>query len=293
MKHITLSIAALGTILTANPQAWAYSTEIYAVSDITDGVNDAGDTKATAALLDGYYYSRIIVAGDANNMGGTYQEYQDHYAPYWGSRLYDTWPVPGNHDYGPGNPDQYMAYFEMSGVNGGKTYYDYTQGGWHFIALDSECAKRSRTCADTQLAWLRQKLQDHADYPCTLAYYHHPRFTSGEHGNNSFMGEFWTALYDGGADVVINGHDHDYERFAAMDPSGNRDSYGMYEFVVGTGGAELRNFRADIHPSSDVRIPHTNGVLWMGLNPTSFDFEFVNISGGVGDANTTAIECYY
>lgn len=176
------------------------------------------------------------------------------------------------------------------GFSGWNTYYDYVEGDWYFIALDSICA-RTDGCKEDQLAWLQERLQANSDYACTLAYYHEPRFSSGTHGSNTHMTEIWNTLYSGGVDLVLSGHDHVYERFKPMDINGAYESIGIREFVVGTGGAQLRSFTSNIHPSSEKRIAEKNGVLWLGLRSTSFDFEFRQTDGTVTDSGSN-ITCY-
>ena len=129
------------------------------------------------------------------------------------------------------------------------------------------------------VSWLKEDLAANASHKCTLAYFHHPLFSSGDHGNQTKMKPTWDALYAANADVVVNGHDHRYERFAPQNPSGAADSArGIREFVVGTGGASLRPF-ATIKANSEKRNADTHGVLKLTLNPTSYDWQFVPVAG--------------
>jgi hypothetical protein len=156
-----------------------------------------------------------------------------------------------------------------------KGYYSYNLGTWHIIALNSEVGY---TASSAQVQWLRADLAANQNV-CTLAYWHHPRFSSGQHGNIARSQPFWDALYEYGADVVLNGHDHTYERFAPQNPNGQADANrGIREFVVGTGGAGLYPFPT-IQPNSQVRNNTTYGVLKLTLHSTSYDWQFVPIAG--------------
>jgi hypothetical protein len=143
--------------------------------------------------------------------------------------------------------------------------------------LNSECDFVVGGCGSTspQLQWLRADLTAHRSARCTLSYFHHPRFSSGKIGSDPTMHEFWQALYDGGADVVISGHDHSYERFAPQSPSGVADAArGIREFVVGTGGAGFSGFTT-VLPTSEVRQTGTYGILKLTLSATAYDWQFL------------------
>jgi hypothetical protein len=144
------------------------------------------------------------------------------------------------------------------------------------------------SASSPQAQWLRGDLVANPSL-CTLAYWHHPVFTSGEHGNDPSMRPAFQILYDSNADLVINGHDHDYERFAPQTPSGTADpARGIREIVVGTGGAKLRPF-ATIRPNSEVRDANTWGVLKLTLNPDSYSWQFVPVAGQTfSDSGTTS-----
>jgi hypothetical protein len=157
--------------------------------------------------------------------------------------------------------------------------YSYNLGNWHVVALNSMC-ENVGGCGTTSpmLTWLKQDLAANSK-KCTMAYFHHPLFSSGTHGNQTKMRPTWDVLYAANADVVINGHDHDYERFAPQRPDGTRARWqGIREFVVGTGGAELRRF-ATVKPNSQVRNAETYGVLKLTLNRGSYNWKFVPVAG--------------
>ena len=244
------------------------------------GVN--GDEQ-TAALLDAIQ-GTVFTAGDNAYNDGTAAEYRDCYHPSWGRHRARTKPSPGNHERtGQG----YLGYFEGILPAAHPYWYSYDLGSWHIISLDSYCDGTAprRTCGwDTdQLQWLRADLAA-TNKACVAAYWHHPRFSSGDHGDTPAVATFWRALEEAGADLVINGHDHSYERFAKQDQNGNVDPDGIQQFVVGTGGADLRRFGA-ARPNSERRISDRLGVLKLTLHPATYDWEFVTPQG-VADSGT-------
>ncbi len=168
-----------------------------------------------------------------------------------------------------------MLYFGENAGELGKGYYSYDLGAWHVVVIDSNFGTGA---GSPQLRWLQSDLATNRRL-CTLAYWHHPRFSSGRHGNHPRMEPVWEALYEAGADVVISGHDHTYERFARQAPDGTADpDRGIRQFVVGTGGAPLYEF-CELAPNSEVRENHTHGVIKLTLHPTSYDWEFIPVAG--------------
>ena len=239
--------------------------------------------EATAPLLDAIFsggaQGLVFTAGDNAYDSGTPQQFADCYDLSWGRHRERTRPSPGNHDYVTEAASGYFNYFGVAAGDADKGYYSYDLGDWHVVVINSNCAAVAG-CGpgSAQEQWLRADLSAHPA-ACTLAYWHHPRFSSGDHGNSTSMQAIWQALYDVGAEVVLGGHDHDYERFAPQDGYGNPDPVaGIREFVVGTGGASLRGF-GDIQPNSEVRNSDTLGVLKLTLRSTSYDWEFVAEAG--------------
>jgi hypothetical protein len=233
----------------------------------------------TAALLD-KIPGTVFTAGDNVYPDGAQSEFEDCYDPTWGRHKARTYPSPGNHDYHTNNASGYYNYFGDAAGNPGEGYYSYDLGAWHIVALNSECSEAGGCDLDSpQAQWLQADLEAHAT-TCTLAYWHHPMFSSdAPHGNSSRMQDYWTLLYDAGADVVVNGHAHTYERFAPQDPEGKADPEGIREFVVGTGGAGLYDF-GTIQPNSEVRNNETHGVLKLTLHAYSYAWEFIPTEGG-------------
>lgn len=236
--------------------------------------SDAGD-EATATLLDGIA-GTVFTTGDNAYKDGTPTEYTNCYDPTWGRHKARTRPSPGNHDYQTAGAAGYYGYFGAAAGDPAKGYYSYDRGDWHIIVLNSEI---SAGAGSPQEQWLRADLAAHP-VACTAAYWHKPRFSSGlRHGGSTSMRAFWQALYDFGADVVLVGHEHNYERFALQDPNGVADpTRGIREFVVGTGGADLYGFDTPL-ANSEIRNADTFGVLKLTLHPTSYDWEFIPEAG--------------
>jgi len=236
----------------------------------------SGDSQ-TAALL-ARIPGTVFTAGDNAYPDGTLANYQDCYDPTWGIAFGRTRPSLGNHEYATSGAAGYFGYFGARGGPAGKGYYAYNLGTWRIYVLNSNCSKVGGCGATSpEVRWLKSDLAAHPRR-CILAYWHHPLFSSGYHGNNSAVRPFWDALYAARADVVVNGHDHDYERFARQAPGGSRTTHGIIEFVVGTGGAERRPF-STIRAHSVVRNATTFGVLKLTLHAGSFDWQFVPEEG--------------
>jgi hypothetical protein len=224
-------------------------------------------------------YAVVLTLGDNSNADGSLYVYERSYDPTWGRVKSITRPVAGNHDYlnAPG-ADGYFTYFGAAAGERGKGYYSFNVGAWHIIALNSNCSPAGGCAAGSpQETWLRADLAANQNM-CTLVYWHHPKFSSGEHGNRSDLDVFWNDLYAAGVEIVLNGHDHIYERFNPQNPSGAADPKGIQEFLVGTGGKVI-NGLGTVKPNSAVRRTDTFGVLKLTLHPTSYDWQFVPEAG--------------
>jgi len=252
--------------------------------------DDKNQAKSTAQLLDDIP-GTVFTLGDNAYPDGTLTQFTNCYGTTWGRHKDRTRPSPGNHDYHTAGAAGYYTYFGATAspldpncTDDCEGYYSYNLGTWHIIALNSEIAHGA---GSAQEQWLRADLAAYQNL-CTLAYWHKPRFSSGKHGNNSSFQPFWQALYDYRADVVLNGHDHTYERFAPQNPTGQADpTRGIREFVVGTGGGSLYSFPA-VQANSEVRNNTTWGVLKLTLHPSSYDWEFIPIAGqNFTDAGST------
>jgi uncharacterized repeat protein (TIGR01451 family) len=200
-------------------------------------------------------------------------------------------PAVGNHEYLTAGAAGYFQYFGAAAGDPTQGYYSFDIGSWHLIALNSNCSKVGGCGPGSpQETWLRRDLEAHpAD--CTLAYWHHPRFSSGEHGSFVSTQPLWQALYDAGTELVLSGHDHDYERFAPQTAAGVADAgRGIRQFVVGTGGRNRYALGPAI-ANSEARDATTFGVLELTLHPAGYDWRFVPEAGG-GFADAGSASCH-
>jgi hypothetical protein len=234
----------------------------------------------TARLLDNIS-GTVYTLGDNVYPDGTAQQFSDCYGPTWGRHKDRTKPAVGNHDYHVTGAAGYYGYFgeaasplDNNCTGGCKGYYSYNLGAWHIIVLNTEIPMNK---GSAQEQWLRSDLAANRN-TCTLSYFHAPRFSSALHGDAVKTQAVWEALYQYGADVVLNGHDHSYERFAPQNPQGVADPKGIRQFVVGTGGGKLYGW-TEIKANSEARNNTDHGVLKLTLHPTSYDWEFVPVAG--------------
>jgi hypothetical protein len=238
---------------------------------------------ATSNLLLKGNYAAVLTLGDNQYEDGAYAKYRISYAQSWGRVKRITRPAPGNHEYGTKNAAGYFRYFGKAAGPPGRGYYSFDVGTWHLVSLNSNCAEIGG-CQEgsPQEHWLRRDLAAHRT-KCTLAYWHRPRFSSGEHGGDDSVSGLWHALYDYGTDVVLVGHDHDYERFAPQNVAGALDRVqGIREFVVGTGGKSHYDFRSP-EPHSQLRDSTSFGILALTLKPKGYDWRFISVVGSFTD----------
>jgi len=227
----------------------------------------------TARLVAGLRPDVVAPLGDLQYERGELVNFASAFDPTWGRFKERLRPVPGNHEYFTPGASAYFAYFGSAAGPRGRGYYSYDVGTWHVVALNSNCNRLDCAPGSAQLRWLRADLAAHPRQ-CTLAYWHHPLFSSGFHGDYPNVGALWSTLQDAGADVVLAGHDHSYERFAPQDAAGNADpERGLAQFVVGSGGREHRPFQG-VGRNSVVRDASTFGVLALTLRPGAFDWRF-------------------
>ncbi|MDH5281249.1 MAG: metallophosphoesterase [Thermoleophilia bacterium] len=245
--------------------------------------------RATSDLLVGAGYEAVLALGDLQYEDGAFSKFGASYDPSWGRVKAITHPAVGNHEYGTSGAAGYYQYFGAAAGDPTKGYYSFDLGGWHLIALNSNCAQVGGCGAgSTQEEWLRADLSAHAAAPCTLAFWHHPRFSSGEHGSDGTYTAFWQALFDASADVVLVGHDHDYERFAPQSADGTLDTTrGIREFVVGSGGKNLRTFPT-VRANSEARTVTSAGVLELALGASGYSWRFVAVVGTFTDGGTAS-----
>ncbi|HVL74795.1 MAG TPA: metallophosphoesterase, partial [Noviherbaspirillum sp.] len=191
----------------------------------------------------------------------------------WGRFKARTRPTPGNHEYYLPHAGAYFAYFGAAAGPARRGYYSFGAGTWRVVSLNSNLRPADHRL---QLDWLAEELKANPAR-CILAFWHHPRFSSGEHGDHAQMTRAWTLLQAAGADVVLSAHEHLYERFAPQDADGRRnEAHGIRQFVVGTGGAPLDPFRGT-KPNSEARNSDVHGVLKLTLRDGGYDWEFLAV----------------
>jgi hypothetical protein len=257
---------------------------IAAAGDIAG--SGTGD-EATARLLDSIAPTAVLTTGDNAYESGTLAEFNSFYDPTWGRHRTVTHPVPGNHEYHTAGAAGYFDYFGAAAGDRARGYYSYNIGAWHLIALNSEIA---HDAGSVQVAWLKSDLAA-STAKCTLAYWHKPRFTAGNYSDFPEYTPFWQALWDANADIVLAGHDHNYQRYTPLNPSGIADSArGLREFVIGTGGRSHYALRADNRRAAGNATAF--GVLKLTLHPASFDFSFVPEAGQSYSDSGSAIACH-
>jgi hypothetical protein len=218
----------------------------------------------------------VLTLGDNTYPVGAPAEFANCFQATWGRFKERIRPSPGNHDYMTTDADAYFDYFGAAAGPDRRGYYSFDAGGWHFISLNSNA---DAGVGSAQYAWLQADLAANSETSCTLAYWHHPVFSSGPHGNNPHMSELLKLLHAAGAEIVLVGHDHIYDRFAPQDAAGNADpERGVRFFTVGTGGARLYSLRAP-KPNSEVRDASTHGVLRLTLAANDYRWAFVPVDG--------------
>lgn len=233
----------------------------------------------------------VFTLGDNVYSSGTDAEFANCYTPAWGDPqrrvLKKTRPAVGNHEYLTNSATPYYTYFGASAGAVGKGYYSYDVGKWHVIVVNSEImlnGQFSEPARKAQMDWVKKDLTDHASTKCTVAMWHNPLYSSGWHGSDSRFQPLWQLLYDNNVDLVLAGHDHEYERFRPMTPAGLSDTVkGIVQIVAGTGGEEFRGFSKKIVNNSAYRIEGRAGVLLLTLGAEEWRSAFLEVGGRVWD----------
>jgi hypothetical protein len=290
-----VSVIAFGTLTGCMAQQLARETQarsvmlgdkgvtVFAAGDIADCKNlppeKSGAAKTAALVEAGLAADKdavVLTLGDNTYPVGMPAEFDNCYQPTWGRFKQRTYPSPGNHDYYTPQAIGYYGYFGDAAGPDRRGYYSFDIGGWHIISLNSFLKPEPHRA---QMEWLKADIARNKAH-CTLAFWHHPVFSSGGHGSDSRMEEAWKMLANAGADLVLAAHDHDYERFAPKNANGERDDErGMREFIVGTGGAKLtplglRRFDSETSDNS------THGVLKLTLKQQGYEWEFLPADAG-------------
>ena len=232
----------------------------------------------------------VFTLGDNVYDNGTMTDFTKCFTPSWGDPkkriMAKIHPTPGNHDYFTPLANPYYVYFGARAGDKDKGYYSYDVGEWHAVAINSEMIVNSGFSAKERLAqetWLAQDLKASAKL-CTVVYFHHPRFSSGYHGSDRKLAPLWQIMYDNNVDLVLSGHDHEYERFLPQTPAGALDTLrGIPEIVAGTGGEELRGFGGLREKNSAMQIEGRAGVLLLTLGSKEFRSVFLDVGGFIRD----------
>ncbi len=235
---------------------------------------------STAGVKDG-----VFTLGDNAYPDGSVQNFTACYGSSWGDSLKRihklTRPTPGNHEHSVVGAAPYYEYFGNAAGAPRQGYYSYDIGDWHVIALNSEIVVNDvfkPEDREAQETWLQDDLNEKKS-KCTVAYFHHPRYSSGWHGSDPRLERIWTILYEAGVDLVLTGHDHHYERFAPLGPAGAPDTLnGIVQFIAGTGGGDLRGIRQPV-PGSETRVQGHYGVLKLTLGAEEWQSAFLAVSG--------------
>ncbi|MEW6473383.1 MAG: metallophosphoesterase [Actinomycetota bacterium] len=251
-------------------------------------ISKCGTTGAeqTAALIDSMP-GTVLPLGDLAYEDGSRTDFENCYAPTWGRFRDRSRPTTGNHEYIQKGAGPYFDYWGDVAGDRTKGYYSFNIGSWHLISLNSTCSAAGGCSKGSPMeTWLREDLAANRSR-CILAYWHHPRFFTASRSpggskppatDRKFVA-MWRALMEAGADVVLSGHRHVYERFARQDAEGNATPDGIRQFVVGTGGGPLDQFEGPTAPNSELRKAGTYGVLELTLHPDRYDWRFVPVAG--------------
>lgn len=282
---------------------------VVAAGDIACGADSGGAAckeLLTSDVAEQINPAAVLLLGDVQYEKGQYEYFINGrglgtgtgYDPTWGRLKPVTHPAVGNHEYLTTDAAGYFDYFNGIGAFSGpagdrdKGYYSFDLGNWHLVALNSNCGLVGG-CGSTspQYLWLQADLARNTA-PCTLAYMHHPRFAAGQYGDDPELQPFWELLYEDGAEVVLAGHDHNYQRYGPQTPAGERDDVrGIREFIVGTGGRNVTNSTRTAS-NLEARNGTTFGVLKLILHPNTYDWEFVPIAGSTYTDSGTG-SCYW
>jgi acid phosphatase type 7 len=272
---VVTAVLLLTGVLPALPAHAAGDPVLVGAGDIA---TCSGSADSKTATLIGSVGGTVFTAGDNAYSRGSASQFKDCYGPTWGKFKGKTHPAVGDNEYNTSGASGYWDYFGSAAGAKGKGWYSYDLGAWHVVVLNSNCSDVGG-CGkgSAEERWLQADLAG-TSAKCIAAVWHSPRFSS-VYGNSSATKPFWDDLFAAGADVVINGHHHAYERFAPQDPSGHAASGGIREFIVGTGGAPLAGGFQTVQPNSEVRNAKTFGVLKLTLHPNGYDFNFIPAAG--------------
>ena len=289
---------------TTPPSAIASAAEVaLAGAAVLIGAGDIGVCgsswdEATAAIVDSILKAdsvagvkdAVFTLGDNAYPRGSDTDFARCFGSSWGNperRIMKVIrPTPGNHEHNTENGAPYYRYFKERAGAPGRGYYSFDLGEWHVVALNSEIVANPRFPGDERIAqeeWLKKDLEDHKK-TCTVALFHRPLFSSGGHTGDIRVLAFWNILYRAGVDLVLNGHEHHYERFLPQNPTAGLDTIaGITQIVVGTGGGTLTGIRSPVARNSVQRVQGHYGVLKLTLGAAEWRHAFLDTSGRLWD----------
>ncbi|TDU90311.1 3',5'-cyclic AMP phosphodiesterase CpdA [Kribbella voronezhensis] len=282
--------AASAALAVQTPAGGGGQFVIAAAGDIAEQCTASSSSCAhpkTAALVQAMNPANVITMGDNQYDDAHLSDFQNYYDKTWGKFKAITKPIPGNHETYDDTPfDGYHKYFGSIATPQGKNYYSWDRGNWHFIALDSnDFVTHDNLAEPAQLTWLKQDLASNTK-GCIAAYYHHPRFSSGDHGDNPDSALLWQTLVGAKVDLVLNGHDHHYERFYPQNVDGQKDPNGPVQIIGGTGGASFYPVHA-AHAATAKLIHDKNGVLKLSMTDNTFTEQLIGVDNTVLDSSPT------
>lgn len=257
---------------TSTPAVLVGAGDIATCGDIPESQGDEKTVAIIESVLREYPHAAVFTAGDNAYGEGTRAQFKNCFGPTWGKFKDRIHPAIGNHEYLTDQGAPYFEYFGEAAGAPGEGFYSYDLGDWHILVMNSNCDYIACGPNSRQVAWMTEDLKANPTQ-CSLAVWHHPRFSSGLAGDSGIINPFWRTAIDLGVDVIVSGHDHDYERFDPMDALGNADPNGARLFVVGAGGGELRGW-GEIKPNSVVRYNGDHGVISFVLYPNRYEWTF-------------------
>lgn len=271
MRRTLLMVAVFAVAGCVHGRVSSSASELIIVAAGDVSHPEIREQEVTAKLVESINPVVVLLPGDAQYGEGKIEEFKHAYEPTWGRFKSKTRPAPGNHEYKSGAHGYFEYFGELAGP-AGLGYYSFDLGDWHFVSLNTGtlCEKGECDEGSEQLKWLEADLSK-TTKKCVIAYWHHPRFNSGKHGPFEKAAAMWKLLVAHGAELVINGHEHFYERFAPID--------GVTQLTVGTGGIGFSDFGDKPAEGSLVRRNDTFGVMKLKLTATTWSAEFVGVPG--------------
>ena len=281
----------IGLLLCGSAVLAQQSVRVVAAGDIACDPEMVGttlpglcDSDITANLIAELTPDGVLALGDIQYEHAELEHFAQVYDTTWGRFKAITHPTPGNHEYYL-DASGYFNYFGAAAGEGQLGYYSKALGEWQLISLNSNCAFVACGADSAQAQWLRETLTPQT---CTLVIWHHPRYSSGKHGDTPELADLWSILDEYGAELVLSGHDHHYERFTPQDAVSQAKPEGVRQFVVGTGGRSFYPLE-QVKAHSEVQVEGEFGVLELTLNPSAYSWRFVTPGGAYDEGSANCV----